>query len=150
MVLDNNIKELISAAMGSIKSIVEVNTIIGEPVTAADGTMIIPVTKVSCGFGAGGCELPGKNNQTQTAYPFGGGSGGGLKVEPVAFLVICNNNVKVIPVGTNQSAVEKLLDMVPELIDKVNQVIGSYLKKDEEPETPQQETEETQAEYITT
>ena len=115
--MDNNIKELISAAMSSIKSIVEVNTIIGEPVTAADGTMIIPVTKVSCGFGAGGCELPGKNNQTQTAYPFGGGSGGGLKVEPVAFLVVCNNNVKVIPVGTSQSSVEKLLDMVPELID---------------------------------
>ena len=150
--MDNNIKDLISAAMSSIKSIVEVNTIIGEPVTAADGTMIIPVTKVSCGFGAGGCELPGKNNQTQTNYPFGGGSGGGLKVEPVAFLVICNNNVKVIPVGSSQSAIEKMLDMVPDLIDKVNQVIGGYLNKDEKKEAQssgKDSTEET-TEYITT
>ena len=130
--MDNNIKDLISAAMGSIKSIVEVNTIIGEPVTAADGTMIVPVTKVSCGFG--------------------GGSGGGLKVEPVAFLVICNNNVKVIPVGSSQSAIEKMLDMVPELIDKVNQVIRGYLNKNEkkQEQAANQEAAEGQTEYITT
>lgn len=140
--MDNNIKDLISAAMSSMKSIVEVNTIIGEPVTAADGTLIIPVTKVSCGFGAGGCEMPNKETREDTAYPFGGGSGGGVKMEPVAFLVISNNNVKVLPVGTSHNAVEKLLDMVPDLIDKVNKVIGGYVKKEKKKAETIKETEE--------
>ncbi len=119
------LNELITSALSSIKGMVDVSTVVGEAITAPDGTIVIPVTQVSCGFGTGGSEIPtGKMNNAGT-YPFGGGSGGGVKIKPVAFLVIAGDKVRLIPVTPeNSTSVDKILELVPDMIEKVN----SYIK----------------------
>jgi len=117
--------------MESIKDVVKVSTVVGDPVTAPDGSVIIPVTKVSCGFGATGVEIPAKS-ATKEEYPFGGGSGGGLSVEPVGFMVLKEGNVRVVPMSTEQTTVEKIVDMAPGLMDKLNSIVKSYVDKKKE------------------
>lgn len=119
-----NLNELVKNALGSIKGMVDVSTVVGEAITAPDGTMIIPVTQVSCGFGAGGSEMPTTKLNTKGEYPFGGGSGGGVKVKPIAFLVVSGDKVRLIPVtpGTD-NPIEKIVEMLPEMFEKVNNFI---------------------------
>jgi len=124
------IKDLVSGAMASMKQMMEVDNVIGAPITAPDGSIIIPVTKISCGFGAGGFEQQPKDVATAvTDYPFGGGSGGGMKVEPCAFLILSDGNVRMVPVQEVQSGAEKIMDMVPGMIDKLNGIIKGYTDK---------------------
>ena len=118
--------------MNSIKDMVDVNTIIGEPIETINGTLIIPVSKVGFGFAAGGSEFTSealneynrKDNDEQIQYklPFGGGSGAGVSISPIAFLVIQEDCVKLLHVDNN-SPIDKLLDYVPDLIDKANNII---------------------------
>lgn len=135
----NGLKELIATSINSIKSMVDVNNVVGEPFTAPDGSIIIPVTKMTCGFGAGGYEA-----QKETAaasgldYPFSGGSGGGMKVDPIAFLVISGGNVRIVPVQGESSGADKIIDLIPQMVDKVNGIIKDYTKKEE----PKQEEPE--------
>ena len=120
-------------AMNSIQDMVDVNTIIGEPIETSNNIVIIPISKVSFGFAAGGSEFKGetideyerkdKEETIQYKLPFGGGSGAGVNINPVAFLIIQDSNVKLLPVNYT-SAVDKLLDYVPDLMDKVNCVIN--------------------------
>lgn len=131
---ENPINLLMSTAMQSIKQMIDTNTVIGDPVTTPDGTVIIPVTKVSFGFGAGGGEYPGEKQQQQMSSNFGGGSGGGGTIEPIAFLVVCGGNIKLIPIKTTINPVEKILDLVPEMVDKVNGIIKEYTHKENEEE----------------
>jgi len=127
---ENPIQALMTTTMESIKKMIDVNTVVGEAVTTDDGTIIIPVTKVSFGFAASGLEMQKQQNQqADTKYPFGGGSGCGAKIEPIAFLVIAGGNVKLIPVKSGQSPVEKILELVPELVDKANGLIKEYSHK---------------------
>ncbi len=126
--MKGNINEMIDAMMNSIKDVVKVSTVVGDAVTAPDGSVIIPVTKVSCGFGATGVEIPSKS-AIKDEYPFGGGSGGGLTVEPMGFMVLKEGNVRVVPMATDQTTVEKIIDMVPPMVDKVNGIIKSYTEK---------------------
>ena len=123
-----SINELIGTMMESIKEVVNVSTVVGDAVTAPDGSVIIPVTKVSCGFGATGVEIPAKS-AIKEEYPFGGGSGGGLSIEPMGFMVLKEGNVRVVPMTTEQSTVEKLIDMVPPMVDKLNNIVKSYTEK---------------------
>lgn len=129
---EHPIEGLMDTAMSNIKSMVDVNTIVGEAVTAPDGTIIIPVSTVSFGFGAGGSEFAPKNGtitaNAQNAL-FGGGCGGGAKVKPVAFLVVGNGNVRLLPVSQNVSSVDKIVDMVPEMLDKVNGAVAGVFQK---------------------
>ncbi len=118
----NNITEMVKSAMDSIKGMIDANTVIGDVITAPDGSMIIPVTQVTCGFGAGGSEIP---TAKEGANPFGGGSGGGVKVKPVAFLIITGGRVRLLPVETTNGPVDKILDLVPDMVDKVNGFIKS-------------------------
>ena len=129
-------------AMNSIQDMIDVNTIIGEPIETSNNVIIIPISKVSFGFAAGGSEFKGetineyskKDEEEQVQYrlPFGGGSGAGVNINPVAFLVVQANNVKLLPVS-HLSAVDKLLDYMPEAMDKVNAYINKQMqmKKDE-------------------
>ena len=112
---EHPIDGLMSTAMSNIKDMVDVNTIIGKPVTIPDGTTIIPISKVAFGFAAGGSEF-GTNQESK--LPFGGGSGAGVTINPVGFLVASNNDVKFIPVG-QPSATDKLVDYMPEAIEKI-------------------------------
>ena len=131
--MKGNINEMIGAMMESIKDVVKVSTVVGDPVTAPDGSVIIPVTKVSCGFGATGVEIPAKS-AIKEEYPFGGGSGGGLTVEPMGFMVLKDGNVRVVPMTSEQSTIDKIVDMAPGLIDKLNSVVKSYTDKKKEEE----------------
>jgi sporulation protein YtfJ len=129
---EHPIEGLMITAMNSIEDMVDVNTIIGEPISAGQDTTIIPISKVCFGFAAGGSEFKGetvdeyskkeKEEMIQYRLPFGGGSGAGVSISPVAFLVVQGENVKLLPVN-HSSALDKLLDYVPDLFDKVNEAV---------------------------
>lgn len=128
------IENLMLTAMNSIENMIDVNTIIGEPIETSNNIVIIPISKVGFGFAAGGSEFKGetideysrkdKEEEIQYRLPFGGGSGAGVSISPVAFLVVQQNNVKLLPVE-HCSCIDRLLDYVPDLIEKMN----SYLNK---------------------
>lgn len=128
---EHPIQGLMDTAMSNIKSMIDVNTIVGDPVTTPDGTVIIPISTVGFGFGAGGSEFAGckKSATTEERSPmFGGGCGGGANVKPVAFMIVGNGTVKLLPVNPNSSA-DKLASLIPEVFDKVNDVVLSVAEK---------------------
>ena len=121
------IAELVATAMNSIKEMVDVNTIVGEPVETSDGTVIIPISRVSFGFGAGGTEFSSKAKPVEGSANFGGGTGGGVSINPMGFLVVAGGNVQFLPIGTGTP--EKLMDYIPVAIEKMTGFIKK--KKDE-------------------
>lgn len=135
------IEGLMLTAMSSIREMIDVNTIIGEPIETLEGLIIIPISKVSFGFAAGGSEFNGetmnvyskkeKEEEIQYKLPFGGGAGAGATINPVAFLVVQNGNVKLIPIE-HTSYVDRLLDYVPDLIEKVNSFINKNVQDNNE------------------
>ena len=135
------IENLMLTAMNSIKDMVDVNTIIGEPIETSNNTIIIPISKVGFGFAAGGSEFKGetideytkreKEEAIQYRLPFGGGSGAGVSIAPVAFLVVQPNNVKLLPVE-HCSAIDRLLDYVPDLIEKANIILNKNIQNKKE------------------
>ena len=134
---EHPIEGLMLTAMNSIKDMVDVNTIIGEPIQASNNTVIIPISKVSFGFAAGGSEFKGetideynkkdKDEQIQYRLPFGGGAGAGVSINPTAFLVVQSNIVKLLPVD-HSNTIDKLLDYVPDLIEKANYMMDKCIK----------------------
>ncbi len=138
---EHPIENLMSTAMNSIKDMIDVNTIIGEPIQASNNTVIIPISKVGFGFAAGGSEFKGealdeytkrdKEEQVQYKLPFGGGSGAGVSISPVAFLIVQPNTVKLLPVDHN-SCIDRLLDYVPDLIEKVNCALNKQMQNKKE------------------
>ena len=146
---EHPIEGLMLTAMNSISEMIDVNTIIGEPIETLNNITIIPISKVGFGFAAGGSEFKpeaineynrrDKNSEEiQYKLPFGGGSGAGVSISPIAFLVIEQENVKLIPVAHN-SAIDRLLDFVPDLMDKVNERLNKQMenKKQKEKEISQ-------------
>jgi len=117
------IEGLMQSAISNIKGMVDVDTVIGEPATMPDGSIIVPVSSVTFGFGAGGCDFAPKSGTKVDEKMFGGGCGGGATVKPVGFLVVANSSVRFVPMGSSSSPVDKLIDMVPGMLDKVNGVI---------------------------
>ena len=130
--MDHPIGNLMNITMEKIKEMVDVDTIVGTPITSADGTLIIPVSKVSYGFASGGSDLPSKNQPNKDL--FGGGSGAGVTIQPVAFLTVYQGNVKLISVSGSGDGIDKLLGMVPDVVDKVK----GFFKKDKTAETEEQ------------
>lgn len=134
---EHPIENLMVTAMSSIQDMIDVNTIIGEPIETSSNVTIIPISKVSFGFAAGGSEFTGetideyskkdKEEEIQYRLPFGGGAGAGVSINAVAFLVIQNGNVKLIPVS-HTSSIDKLLDYVPDLIEKTNNILNSCIE----------------------
>jgi len=132
------IEGLMRTAMESIQEMVSVNSVVGEPVETPDGSVIIPVSRVSCGFGAGGSEFEiagkgkGGNEDEQLSPAFGGGSGAGMSVKPVGFLVAGNGHVRMLPVDGN-ALLDRLMDMTPQLLSQI-QGMFEKAKKDKKPE----------------
>ncbi len=126
---EHPINNLMGTVMENIKGMIDVNTIIGEPVETSNGTMIIPISKVGFGFAAGGSEIPTK---TPGEKPFGGGSGAGVSISPVGFLVVTAEQIKMIPVSSGSTPIDKLVDYIPVAIDKVNGMIKKRRNFDEE------------------
>lgn len=139
---EHPIQGLMDTAMKNIKAMVDVNTIVGSPVTTPDGTVIIPISTVSFGFGAGGCESSSSEGGAidKASDPFfGGGSGGGASVKPVAFLVVGGGNVRLLPVTDSGSPVDKLIDLMPEMVGKINDVVSSIRGKKKNTDTTNSE-----------
>lgn len=134
---EHPIENLMKTAMNSIKDMVDVNTIVGEPIETINNMVIIPVSKVCFGFAAGGTEFESEYESSKTEnnkLPFGGGSGAAVHITPVGFIIIDSNNIgapKFIPVE-HSDAVDKLLDYVPDLMEKANKIIDKVLKNKEE------------------
>lgn len=124
---EHPINNLMSTVMENIKGMVDVNTIIGDPVETSNGTIIIPVSKVGFGFAAGGSDLPGEKADKQS---FGGGSGAGVSISPIGFLVVSSDQIKLIPISANNTPVDKLIDYIPVAFEKINTMIQK--KKDAE------------------
>ena len=125
---DHPINSLMDTSMKKIKELIDVNTIIGDPITTPDGTTIIPVSKVTYGFASGGSDLPTKKDSRDC---FGGGSGAGVTIQPVGFLSISKGNVKFIPIEKYDGAADRIVGMIPEAFDK----ISSFIKKDKNDKT---------------
>ncbi|MGB9792068.1 MAG: GerW family sporulation protein [Thermacetogeniaceae bacterium] len=116
---DHPIETLMKTAMENIKEMIDVNTIVGDPVETPDGSVIMPISMVSCGFAAGGADYqPEGSRGGDGSFPFGGGSGGGVSVKPVGFLVVGHNQIRFLPVEGNVVA-ERLLDLAPEFMEKL-------------------------------
>ncbi len=127
------IGELMETTMGKLRDMVDVNTIIGQPITTMDGITLIPISKVSFGFAAGGSDFQSKNGKEGQANPFGGGSGAGVKIEPVSFVVVHDGNVRVINANNGDaSSLEKLVDSLPGLIDKIKEHLPAKHEEKEE------------------
>ncbi len=120
-----HLEGLMSTSMEKIRELVDVNTIVGEPVTSPDGTVIIPISKVSFGFVSGGSDIP--SNITNDV--FAGGSGAGITIKPQAFIVIKRDgNVQMLELGAKDSPVDSLIEGVPGIISKVKDI---FSKKDD-------------------
>lgn len=108
------ISEFTESALSSLRSLVDVNTVIGDAITTADGTVIIPVSKVSFGYGSGGSDLP-----VQKPDVFAGGTGGGVTISPIAFLIIRGGNVELLHMQTADNTADRIVNTVPAVIDKI-------------------------------
>ncbi|WP_019123483.1 GerW family sporulation protein [Brevibacillus massiliensis] len=119
---DHPIQGLMKTTMENLKQMVDVNTIIGDPVETPDGSVILPISKVGFGFASGGSEFEYGSAASVSSggseHPFGGGSGGGVSITPVAFLVVSKNGVRSIPLENTTHLYDRILDSVPQLIDK--------------------------------
>ncbi len=122
---DNQVNNLLGVTMDKIKQMVDVNTVIGNPVTTPDGTTVIPVSRVSYGFASGGSDLPSKVQPSSGL--FAGGSGAGITISPIAFLTIHEGNVRVLQIEPYLSSVDRALEKVPDVVDKIT----SLFQKDE-------------------
>ncbi|MBB6022801.1 sporulation protein YtfJ [Paenibacillus sp. JGP012] len=132
---DHPIQGLMETAMENIKAMVDVNTIVGDAVETPDGTVILPISKVGFGFAAGGSDFnvnDGKGNNTSSttehahsakvASPFGGGSGGGVSIRPIAFLVVGKQGVHIVPLDNSTHLFEKLIDSTPYVLDRIQEM----------------------------
>ncbi len=124
---DNNISSILSATMEKIRSIIDSETIVGNPITVGEIT-IIPVSKVSFGLASGGSDFSTKNSQDKM---FGGGGGAGASVTPVVFLVVKGNDVKVLSANDTPTPIEKAIGAVPELVDKFTEIFKKDAKDSE-------------------
>lgn len=131
---EHPIQGLMKTAMENIKEMVDVNTIVGDPVETPDGSVIMPISKVGFGFAAGGSEFVsdetiGTNRNdamnANVALPFGGGSGGGVSITPIAFLVVGAQGVKIVPLDNQTHLLERLIDSTPQVVDRIQSMLRS-------------------------
>lgn len=125
------IQGLMYTAMQSLKEMIDVNTIVGDAVQTPDGTVIIPISKVGLGFAVGGSDYSAKDGQKETGSPamFGGGSGGGISITPIAFMVVGNGQIRMMPVNPETNVYDRVLDMIPVAIDKISDGITKMKNK---------------------
>ncbi len=126
---EHPLNELMGATMEKIRTMVDVNTVVGTPIHAGDVT-ILPVSRASFGFASGGSDFTTKNQKADADNAFGGGSGAGVKIDPIAFLVIRGDSVKLLPIAPPPGgAIDRAVDMVPELVDKITTFVEKQQDK---------------------
>ncbi len=133
MMNEHPIQGLMETAMESIKEMVDVNTIVGDPVQTPDGSVIMPISKVGFGFVAGGSDIRFdgssgtsaviEEHNASVSLPFGGGSGGGVSITPIAFLVVGSHGVKIVSLDNSTHLWERMIDSAPKVVDKLQSMI---------------------------
>lgn len=127
--MSKTLPNMLESTIAKIREMVDVNSVIGNPITTPDGVTIIPVSKVSVGFGGGGSDFVSKHVNHQE-NPFGGGAGGGVKVTPIAFLIVKDGNVRMLPVAAPASTTaDRLVEMVPDTLDKISAFLDARIPK---------------------
>lgn len=118
------ISEIMGITMDKLKEMVDVNTIIGDPIKIDEKTTVIPISKVSFGFASGGSDLPAK----QPKDLFGGGSGAGVSIQPLAFLIISDGNAKLLQMSVNASTPNALVNLIPDVVEKISGMVNKDKK----------------------
>ncbi|MBQ3252355.1 MAG: GerW family sporulation protein [Oscillospiraceae bacterium] len=127
--MSQNLPNMLDSTIAKLREMVNANTVVGEPITTGDGVTIIPVSKISIGFGGGGSDFVSKN-LNHHENPFGGGLGAGVKVTPVAFLIVKEGNVRMIPVAAPaNTTADRIVEMVPDTLDKIAAFVDSRTEK---------------------
>jgi sporulation protein YtfJ len=130
--MSKNLPNMLENTIAKIREMVDSNSVIGQPITTPDGITIIPVSKISVGVGGGGSDYVSKHANKQE-NPFGGGAGGGVKVTPVAFLVVKEGSVRVLPIpAPANTTADRIVEQVPDLLDKLADFIDSRMEKKDE------------------
>ncbi len=130
---EHPVNDLMGATMEKIKAMVDANTVVGQPIVTAEVT-IIPISRVSFGFATGGSDFASKHQKPGANNAFGGGSGAGVNVDPIAFLVVRGDNVRLLPVMPPPGgAIDRVVDMVPDLVDKVTDFVEKQQDKKDNP-----------------
>lgn len=124
------ISELTDSAMKNLQTLIDANAVIGQAITTPEGTTILPVCKVTFGFASGGSDLPASQKEL-----FGGGSGGGVSITPIAFLVLKDGDVKLVQVQSFSNTADRVVGMVPEVMDKVSGLVSGMKKSSGEKES---------------
>ena len=137
--MDTKVKDLVSSAIGKVHELSDADTIIGKPIKAEGNITIIPVSKISYGFAAGGTDLPSKSDKEL----FGGGSGGGVSIQPIAFIVVTEGDVKLLEIGAGSSQANAIINAVPDLISKIQTMFSK--KKDNDDDSQDIEIPETES-----
>ena len=120
--MSQKLPNMLESTIQKIREMLDVNTVVGTPITTPDGVTIIPVSKVSVGFGGGGSDFASKNAEN----PFGGGVGGGVKVSPVCFLIVKDGAVRMMPVAEPASSTaDRIVEMIPDTLDKLTSYLDS-------------------------
>ena len=116
-----------SNSMSKIKDMIDVNTVIGSPITTPDGVTLIPITKVSVGYGGGGSDFATKNYPANRDNAFGGGAGAGVTIMPMAFVVIRGESVRMLPVSEPAStSVDRIVELVPDILDRIEGIARQF------------------------
>lgn len=125
---EQHVENLMKSTMENLKEMIDVNTVIGKAIETKDGSYIVPVSRLSFGFVSGGSEYLYEKQCTSTIFPFGGGSGAGVSVKPVAFLVVKQDGVRMLPVDQN-TTYDRIVDTVPQVLDIVKGLVKDLCKK---------------------
>ena len=131
--MNHTISEMLTSSMEKLQKMVDVNTIVGQPVQVGDGMTVIPITKVHIGVGGGGTDFATKSALSAKKDPFGGGLGAGVSIDPVAFLVVNGSSVRMLPVAEPASTtIDRVVEQAPDLLDKLADFLdGKRSKKDQ-------------------
>jgi sporulation protein YtfJ len=127
--MSQKLPNMLETTIQKIREMVDVNTVVGQPITTQDGVTIIPVSKISVGVGGGGSDFVSKN-ANKYENPFGGGAAGGVKITPVGFLVIREGTVRMLPIATPaNTTADRLVEQVPDVLDKITAFIDTRIEK---------------------
>lgn len=124
---NHTIGNIMGITMEKLKEMVDVNTIVGDPIQLEDGTAIIPISKVSFGFASGGSDLPAKSEKEL----FGGGSGAGVSIQPLAFMVVYKGEAKLMQMSVNASTPNAFVNLIPDMVDKISDMVSKNKKQEE-------------------
>ena len=137
---ENQLNGFLGVTMDKIKEMVDVNTVIGDPIPTQDGTTVIPISRVSYGFVSGGTDLPSKAQPNKGL--FAGGSGAGITITPIAFLAVKNGSVRILQIEPYFSPVDRALEKIPDVMDKLNALVQNFRGEQPSQEEPQPQGEE--------